>query len=64
MGVKIKITQNVCGMGAFLSQKDCVLQQYLLKVLEMYGMGAFSVIPFTEKLRGVAQNRVEWGINL
>ncbi len=25
MGVKIKVTQNVCGMGSFPAQKACVL---------------------------------------
>ncbi len=39
VGVEIKMTQNVCGMGGFLPQKACVLRQYLLKVLEMCGMG-------------------------
>ena len=49
VGVEIKMTQNVCGMGGFLPQKACVLRQYLLKVLEMCGMGAFSVTPCTKK---------------
>ena len=42
MGVKIKMTQKVCGMGGFPAQKACFLQQYLLNVLEMCGMGALS----------------------
>ncbi len=63
MGVKIKMTQIVCGMGGFPAQKACVLRQYLLKVLEMCGMGALSVNPFTEKWCGDAQKCVEWGVN-
>ena len=30
MGVKFKMTQNVCGMGGFLAQKTDVLRLYLL----------------------------------
>ena len=63
MGVKFKMTQNVCGMGGILAKKADVLRLYLLKVLEMCGMGAFSVTPFTEKLYGVTQKCVEWGVN-
>ncbi len=63
MGVKIKMTQKVCGMGGFPAQKACFLQQYLLNVLEMCGMGALSVTPFTEKLCGYAQKCVEWGVD-
>ncbi len=50
-------------MGRFLAQTACVLRQYLVKVLEMCGMGALSVTPFIEKLYGVAQKCVEWGVN-
>ncbi len=64
MGVKIKMTQDMCGMGGFLAQKACVLGQYLLKVLEMCGMGGLSVTPFTEKLFGVTQKCVEWGVKM
>ncbi len=49
------MTQNVCGMGVFLAQIAGVLRQYLLKVLEMCGIGAFSVTPFTKKLYGISQ---------
>ena len=45
MGMIIKMTQNVCGMGCFLAKRVHVLQQYLLKVVEMCGMGASSVTP-------------------
>ncbi len=61
MGVKIQMTETVCGMGGFPAQKACVLQQYLLKTLEMRGMGVLSVTPFTQKLCGVTQKCVEWG---
>ena len=47
MGVKIRMTQNVCGMGGFPAQRACVLRQHLLKLLEMCGMGALSVTPLT-----------------
>ena len=62
MGVKIKMTPNVCGMGVFLAQKAGVLRQYLLKVQEMCGMGAFSVTSFTKNLFGISQKCVEWGV--
>ena len=59
MGMKIKMTQNVCGM----TKKAHVRQQYLQKVLEVCGMGALSVTPFTEKLCGVTQHCLEWRVN-
>ena len=62
MGIKIKMTQNVCGMGCFLTKKAHVPQRYFQKVLELCGMGALSVTPFTEKMCGVAQHCVEWGV--
>ncbi len=61
MGIKIKMTQNVCGMGCFLTKKAHVRQQYLQKVLELCGMGALSVTLFTEQLFGVTHHCVEWG---
>ncbi len=63
MGIKSKMTQNVCGMGCFLTKKAHVLQQYLQKVLEMFGMGASAVTLFTGKLCGVTQHCMEWGVN-
>ncbi len=63
MGIKIKMTQNVCGMGCFLPKKAHVRQKYLQKVLELCVMGAFSVTPFTEQLCGVTHHSVEWGVN-
>ena len=51
MGVKIKMTETVCGMGGFPAQKACVLQQYLLKILEMCGMGVLSACYSTLQLR-------------
>ena len=57
MGIKIKMTQNVCGMGCFNTKKVHVRQQYLQKVLELCGT------PFTEKLCGVTWYCVEWGVN-
>ncbi len=63
MGIKIKMTQNVCGMGCFLTKKAHVWQQYLQEVLELCGMGALLVTPFTEKLCGVTQPCVERGVN-
>ncbi len=62
MGIKIKMTQNLCGMGCFLSRKAYGWQQYLQMVLE-FGMGALSVTPFIEKLCGVTKHCVEWGVN-
>ncbi len=53
MGIKIKMTQNVCGMGCFLTTQAHVWPQYLQKVLELCGKGALPVIPFTEKMCGV-----------
>ena len=53
---KIKMTQNVCGMGCFLTKRAYVGNNFCKKVLEMCGMGALSVIPFTEKLCGVTQH--------
>ena len=32
VGMMIKMTKNVCGMGCFLAKKTHVLQQYLLKL--------------------------------
>ncbi len=61
MSIKIKMTQNVCGMGCFLTKKVHGRQQYLQKVLELSGMGALSVTPFTEQLCGVTHHCVEWG---
>ncbi len=52
MSIKIKMTQNVCGMGCFLSKKTNGRQQYLQKVLELCGMGALSVTPLREKMCG------------
>ncbi len=64
MGIKIKI---VCGIGCFLTKKAHVWQKYLQKVLALCGMGALqlalSVTPFAEKLCGVSQQCVEWGVN-
>ncbi len=56
MGIKIKVTQNVCGMGCFPSKKGHVRQQYLQKVLALCGMGALLVTPFTEKFVGSPNN--------
>ena len=50
MGIKIKMTQNVCGMECFLTKKAHVRQQYLQNVLVLFGIGAFSVTSLTEKL--------------
>ena len=63
MGIKIKMTQNACGVGCFLIKKAHVRQQYLHNVLELCGMGALSITPFREKLSGVIQHCVEWGVN-
>ncbi len=52
MGIKIKMTQNVGGMGCFHTKKAYVRKQYLHKVLESCGMQALPVTPFTEKLCG------------
>ncbi len=66
MGVKIKMTQNVCGSEGFPAQSQRASVRsltilILLKVLEMCVMGALSVTPFTEKLCEVAQKCVERG---
>ena len=63
MGIKIKMRQNVCGMGCFHTKKVHVQQQYLQRVLQLCGMRALSVTAFTEKLCGVTQHCVEWGVN-
>ena len=63
MGIKIKMRQNVCEMGCFHTKKVHVQQQYLQRVLQWCGMRALSVTAFTEKLCGVTQHCVEWGVN-
>ncbi len=52
MGIKTKVTLNVCGMGCFHTKKGHCWQLYFQNVLELCGMGALSVTPFTEKLCG------------
>ena len=59
MGIKIQMAQNVCGI-VYLTKKAHVWQQYLQKVLELCGMGALSVTPFTEKSCWGTQHCVEW----
>ncbi len=41
MGIKIKMTQNVCGMGCFLTKKAHVWQQLLHKSTRMVWNGGF-----------------------
>ena len=64
MGMIIKMTQNVCGMGCFLAKKSpCSATLFSIGSRDVWN-GGFISNCFHIEMCGVAQKCVEWGVLL